>query len=77
MLGREKEKFHTSQVHVERGYREFKKQRRLLQRKRHNKIELCVRLSVLRLFQVGHVVKNKRSALSLAWQEWLSSKGRQ
>ena len=50
--------------------REFKKLRRLLQGKRHIKIELCVvRLSVLPLFQVGHLVKDKRSALSLAWQK--------
>ena len=27
-------------------------------------------LSVLRLFYVGHVVQNRRSALSLAWHEW-------
>ena len=33
------------------------------------KKEFCVRLSVLRLFHVGHVVKNKRGALSLAWHE--------
>ena len=36
--------------------REFKKQRRLLQRKRHMKIELCVKLSVLQWFQVGHLM---------------------
>ena len=54
--------------------REFKKPRRLLQRKRHIKIELCVRLSVLRLFQVDHVVQNKRSALLLARHEWFSRK---
>ena len=36
--------------------RELKKLRRLLQRKRHIKIELYVRLSVSRLVQVGHVV---------------------
>ena len=45
---------------------EFKKLRRLLQRKRRNEIELRVNLSVLRLFYVGHVVQNRRSALSLA-----------
>ena len=57
--------------------REFKKLRRLLQRERHIKIELCVRLSVMRLFQVGHVVQTKRSVLSLAWHEWFSCKGRE
>ena len=36
-----------------RRSRELKKLRRLLQRKSHIKMELCVRLSVLRLFQVG------------------------
>ena len=44
--------------------REFKKLRQQLQRKRHIKIELCAKLSVLRLFHVGHVV---RDALLLAW----------
>ena len=52
--------------------REFKKLRRQLQRKRHIKIELCVKLSVLRLFRVYHVVQNRRTALSLAWHEWFS-----
>ena len=47
--------------------REFKKLRRQLQRKRHNKIELCVKLSLLRLFHVDHFVQNRRTALSLAW----------
>ena len=47
--------------------REFKKLRRLLQRKDHFKMELYVRLNVLRLFHVGYVVQNRRSALSLAW----------
>ena len=45
--------------------REFKKLRRQLQGKRHIKIELCVKLSLLRLFHVDHVVQNRRSALSL------------
>ena len=45
---------------------EFKKIRRQLQRKRYIKIDLCVRLSVLRLFHVGHVVPNRRGAISLA-----------
>ena len=39
--------------------------RELLQRKRHIKIELCVALSVLRLFHVGHVLQKKRSVLSI------------
>ena len=46
--------------------REFKKLRRQLQRKRDIKIELCANLSLLRLFHFGHVVQNRRSALSLA-----------
>ena len=58
--------FHTWYFHV---VREFEKLRRLLQRRRHIKIELCVRLSVLRLFHVGHVVQNRRGALSLAWHQ--------
>ena len=56
--------------------REFKKLRWQLKRKRHIKIELCVRVNALRLFQVGHVVQNKRSALSLSWHEWFSWKGK-
>ena len=47
------------------SFREFKKLRRQLQGKRHIKIELCVKLSLLRLFHVDHVVQNRRSALSL------------
>ena len=43
--------------------REFKKLRRLLQRKHHIKIELCVRLSILQLFHVDHVVQIRRAAL--------------
>ena len=61
---------------VPEGHWEFKKLRRLLQRKRQIKIELCVRLSILRLFHVDHVVQNRRTTLSLAWYEWLSCKGR-
>ena len=57
--------------------REFKKLRRQLQRKRHIKIELCVKLSLLRLFHVGQVVQNRRSALSLAWHEWFICKGKE
>ena len=34
-------------------------------------------LSLLRLFHVGRVVQNKRIALSLAWHEWFSCKGRE
>ena len=49
--------------------REFKMLRRQLQRKRHIKIELCVKLSLLRLFHVDRVVQNTRIALSLAWYE--------
>ena len=36
-----------------------------MQRKRHIKIELCVRLSVLRSFHVDNVVQNRRIALRL------------
>ena len=57
--------------------REFKKLRRQLQRKRHIKIELCVKLSLLRLFHVDYVVQNRRTALSLAWYEWFSCKGKE
>ena len=57
--------------------REFKKLRRQLQGKRHIKIDLCVKLSLLRLFHVDHVVQNRRIALSLAWSEWFSCKGKE
>ena len=57
--------------------REFKKVRRQLQRKRHIKIELCVKLSHLRLFHVDHVVQNTRIAFSLAWYERFSCKGKE
>ena len=57
--------------------REFKKPRRQLQGKRHIKIELCVKLSLLRLFHVDHVVQIRRTALSLAWYEWFSCKGKE
>ena len=56
--------------------REFKKLRRQLQWNRDIKIELCVKLSLLRLFHVGHSVQNWRTALSLAWHEWFSCKGK-
>ena len=51
--------------------------RRLQQRKRRNKLELCVKLSVLRLFHVDHVVQNRQSFLSLAWHERFSGQGRE
>jgi len=54
--------------------REFENLRRLLQRKRHNNLELLISLSVLRLF---HVVQNRQSTLSFASHEWLSCKGRE
>ena len=57
--------------------REIKKLRRQLQRKRQTKIELCVKLSLLRLFHVDHVVQNRQIALSLAWYEWFSCKGKE
>ena len=57
--------------------REFKKLRRQLKRKRHIEIEFCVKLSLLRLFHVDHVVKDRRTALSLAWYEWSSCKGKE
>ena len=40
--------------------------------KGHFKIELCERLSALRLFYVGHVVQIMRDSLSFAWNECLS-----
>ena len=57
--------------------REFKKLQRQLQGKCHIKIELCVKLSLLRSFHVDHIVQNRRSALSLAWNEWFSCKGKE
>ena len=66
----------TSNINICRrrlaDYREFKKLRRLLQRKRHIKIVLCVRFRVMRLFRVGHVEQTRRSLLSLALHEWFS-----
>ena len=50
--------------------REFKTLPRLLQRRRHFKIELCGRSSALRPFHVGHVVRNKRIVLSFAWHQY-------
>ena len=44
--------------------------------RRHIKIELSVKLSLLGLFHVDHVVQNRRTALSLAWYEWFSCKGK-
>ena len=55
----------------------IKKIRRLLQGKRHIKIELCVRLSVLLLLHLCHVIRNRRSALLFVWHEWFSCKGRE
>ena len=57
--------------------RELKKLRRQLQGKRLIKTELCVKLSLLRLFHVDHVVQNRGSALSLACHEWFSCKGKE
>ena len=57
--------------------RELKKLRRQLQGKRLIKTELCVKISLLRLFHVDHVVQNRRSALSLACHEWFSCKGKE
>ena len=45
--------------------RECKKLRR--QRKRHIKLELCVRLRVCDHSTIGHAVQNRRSALSIAY----------
>ena len=58
-------------------YREFKKLRRLLQRKRHIKIVLCARFRVMQLFRVGHVEQTRRSLLSLALHEWFSCRGKE
>ena len=58
--------------------REFQRLRRQQQRDRRIKIELCVKLRLLRSFHVGHVVQNRRSALSLALHEWrFSYKGKE
>lgn len=43
---------------------------------RHFKIEICGRFSVLRWFNVGHVVSGQ-SVLALDWHEWCSCKGRE
>ena len=67
----------AGQVNLQGDIREFKKLRRQLQRKRHIKIELWVKLSLLWLFDVDHVVQNRRSALSLAWHDWFSCKGKE
>ena len=56
------------------GIREFKT---AAATKRHIKIELCFRLRVMRLFQVGLAVQTRRSVFSLAWLEWLSCKGKE
>ena len=56
--------------------REFKKLRQQLQWKRHIKIELCIKFSLLRLFHADHFVQNRPTALLLAWYEWFSCKGK-
>jgi len=48
-----------------------------LQQKLHIKIELCVTLGVLQLFQVGHIEQNRWNALSLAWHERFWCKGKE
>ena len=72
---------HIYGIHLLNPYKtvvsHLKKLRRELQRKRRIKIELCVKLSLLRLFHVDHVVQNRRTALSLAWYEWFSCKGKE
>ena len=47
-----------------------------VQRDQHE-LELCVKLSLLRLFHVDHFVQKRRGALSLAWYEWFSCKGKE
>ena len=44
---------------------------------RHNKIELCIKLHLLRSFHVGHIEQNRQSALSPALHEWFSCKGKE
>ena len=68
--------FYSTPKRALSNIREFKKLRRQLQRKLHIKIELCVKLSLLRLFHVDHVVQNTRIALSLAWYERFSCKAK-
>ena len=64
-------------IRTRQDIRELKKLRRQLQGKRLIKTELCIKLSLLRLFHVDHVVQNRRSALSLACHEWFSCKGKE
>ena len=64
-------------VHLYNDIREFKRLRRQLQRKRHIKIELYVKLSLLRLFHADRFSQNRRTALSLAWYDWFSCKGKE
>ena len=49
-----------------RMYSPTKKTNEIFSRKRRNKLELCVKLGSFRLFHFGHVIQNRRSALSLA-----------
>ena len=60
-----------------RALREFRKLRHQLQRKHNIKIELCVKLSVLRLFHVEYLAQNRRSVLWLAWHQWFSRKDKE
>ena len=57
--------------------KELEKLRRLLQQKCRIEIELCVGLSVLRLFRVGHVLQNRQSVLLLDWHNWFSRRDKE
>ena len=41
------------------------------------KLKFFVKLSLLRKFHVNYFVQNRRTALSLAWYEWFSWKGKE
>ena len=72
------ERFTPAGLHCRQNItREFDKLRRLLPQKRHFKKDLCLGLSVLLFFNVGHDVRSKRTVLSLAWREWFSYKGKE
>ena len=60
--------FGANSFRVKVENRQFKKLRGLLQRKRHDEIERCIKLCDLRLF---HVVQTRRSVLSLSWNGWV------